>query len=546
MRPAVCATEDARKFLQSLGLTEPDPVDDVVWNVLPRYAGEDVAVGDAEYETHIRRMLTAFGTDSKAQRDKLIAALRERRFVRALSAEDGAKQYATPDSVYLSTERLKELFTGVPGVLLVDDSTACLRGENVRDLLEACGASRYLQPVRVRADLTGEQKREMRRVAGCENYTYEEGAEDQALRGVDSLLRALPKLDAETRARKAALLWEALGDVEDRRGAGTFAGTYRWTYYHSRSATFDAAFVRQLNGTAWVPDRTGNLERPEFVVFDTIGWKANPFLLSKIRFKPPIIETLAKEAGIEPGLLDLLKKLGVTSEAELRARLGMENQSEKPGPTATDDAGAEVAGPGTGGSGDGTESGSGGGGRTTPSGGSGRTGTQPDGRGTAKRTPGGNSGRPFISYVGMHPDDEEPDPDGLEKQQRNDLEDKAIDRILEAEPGLIRMTRNNPGFDLFEPGPERQPVRWIEVKAMTGGLCDRPVGISHTQFECAEKHGENFWLYVVEHAASPEEARIVRIQNPAGMARTFTFDHGWLDVAAIDGPSCRPSTESPA
>jgi hypothetical protein len=34
----------------------------------------------------------------------------------------------------------------------------------------------------------------------------------------------------------------------------------------------------------------------------------------------------------------------------------------------------------------------------------------------------------------------------------------------------------------------------------------------------------------VEQAGS-ETGRIVRIQNPAGKARTFTFDHGWLRVA---------------
>ena len=27
---------------------------------------------------------------------------------------------------------------------------------------------------------------------------------------------------------------------------------------------------------------------------------------------------------------------------------------------------------------------------------------------------------------------------------------------------------------------------------------------------------------------------IVRIQDPAGRARTFTFDHGWIDVADVD------------
>lgn len=42
---AVCATGDAREFLQSLGLTEPDPVDVVVSNVLPKYHKTIVETG---------------------------------------------------------------------------------------------------------------------------------------------------------------------------------------------------------------------------------------------------------------------------------------------------------------------------------------------------------------------------------------------------------------------------------------------------------------------------------------------------------------------
>ena len=153
---------------------------------------------------------------------------------------------------------------------------------------------------------------------------------------------------------------------------------------------------------------------------------------------------------------------------------------------------------------------------------------------TGKRTTGGAGSRPFISYVGTHPDDEEPDPDGLDQSARMALEEKAIALILQQEPRLQRTPSHNPGFDLLEPGTDGQPVRWIEVKAMTGGLHDRPVGFSHTQFECAQEHDEAYWLYVVEHAGE-NSARIVRIQDPAGKVRTFTFDHGWLSVAELDG-----------
>ena len=69
------------------------------------------------------------------------------------------------------------------------------------------------------------------------------------------------------------------------------------------------------------------------------------------------------------------------------------------------------------------------------------------------------------------------------------------------------------------------------MKAMKGTLDDRSVTLSRTQFECAQKHGDAYWLYVVESAATPEEARILRIRNPAGKAQNFSFDHGWATVA---------------
>lgn len=557
VRGAVCGTDVARSFLVGLGLTPPDPVDDVIWNVLPKHRGKRAPATREDYEADIRRILLAFATDSKVQRDKLVAALRGSAFVRAIKPGDGTKWFSPPGNVYLATERLKELFAGVSDVLLIDDSYSCLRGEPVRDLLVACGAARYLQPVRFEPTFTPQERAEMRRLGGCESSSGAETIEDSSIRGLNKLLASLAALDPESRAARAAVLWEALGDLEGQ-GAGAFAGSYRWTYFHARSHAFDAAFVRQLNETAWVPDASGNLQRPEFVVFDSLGWKPNPFLLSKIRFKPPIIDQLAKEAGLEPGVLDLLKRLGVTSVADLH-RLGIKEQPGTPGqpgpgdvddalkkllggapeptPPVDDPSGGEPQGSGTGEGGSGTGGGPGGsGGKGTGGSGDGKGGGRTQGSGdggTRKRTPGGSGGRPFISYVATGPDDEEPDPDGLDQPARMALEAQAITLILEREPKWQRTPTHNPGFDLLEPGAAGTVARWCEVKAMTGSLRDRPVGLSHTQFDCAREHGQAYWLYVVERAGA-KDARIVRIQDPAGKARTFTFDHGWLDIAAVD------------
>jgi hypothetical protein len=65
---------------------------------------------------------------------------------------------------------------------------------------------------------------------------------------------------------------------------------------------------------------------------------------------------------------------------------------------------------------------------------------------------------------------------------------------------------------------------------MTGTMEDRPVGLSRTQFKLAEENGDRYWLYLVEHADTGDP-RILRIQDPAGKAHTFTFDRGWIDMA---------------
>ena len=147
--------------------------------------------------------------------------------------------------------------------------------------------------------------------------------------------------------------------------------------------------------------------------------------------------------------------------------------------------------------------------------------------------------RPFISYVATHPDDKEADTDNLGHKDRMALEEKAIKLILAHEPEWQPTDAYNPGFDLYQVDEQGQKIRWCEVKAMTGSLQDRPVGLSRKQFDYARKQGEAYWLYIVECAGDENEARIVQIQDPAGKARTFTFDHGWLAIADVGGGSAK-------
>ena len=217
IRRAVCATVEARNFLVSLGITEPDPVDDVIWNVLPKYRQDKVEVDDEAYAADSERIRAAFNTDSKMQREKLLAVLRDTSFVKVIDTGNGKGYVAKPSGTYIATERLKQVFAGVPGVFIVDDRYDCLRGENMRELLEACGALRYPRPQDAPDALTRDERLALRRQTGHEETSgINDRIVDWELQGLEALIELLPKLTPEQRGERARLIWESLGDLEER------------------------------------------------------------------------------------------------------------------------------------------------------------------------------------------------------------------------------------------------------------------------------------------------------------------------------------------
>lgn len=525
VKRSVCQSSEARTFLDSLGLRVPDPVDDVIAHILPKYSKDEVEIPESEYHSDIRRIITAFATDSTSQRNNLLSALREAKFVAAVDTGSGVRQFARPSEVYLATERLSNLFECVPGVLLVDDSREYLKGERIRDLLRATGTPEYLIPSPVKPSLTNEEKRDLRsRQQGSTNISSETEVADYTLMGLDSLLSTLSTLPTDQASNRANLLWQALRDFQRNRGDSAFNGRYRWFWYTDRSATFLAHFVRTLKETAWIPDKSGNLQPPSAVIFKDIGWATDPALAAKIRFKPDVLSELAREAGIEPDALDVLWRHGITTAAQLVQILGDPDSNDKPADadskdetTSTPPVASAVA--------DTANAGAVSGGHQNQTNHS----TSPVANEQRVET---SNARQFVSYVAVSPHESESDPDGFSYQQNMDLEEQAIAKILSVEPKLQRTPPNNPGFDLSDMGTNGEPVRWIEVKSMSGTLdSHHPATMSSTQFEFAREKQDAYWLYIVENADSSEKSNIIRIQNPAGKAQTFTFDHGWREAS---------------
>ena len=544
VKRSVCQSEGALEFLKALGLWELDPVDDVIENLLPKYRLDELEFQDSEYQDDIERILNAYDTDSTSRKNRLVSALKDVRFIIAADAGNGKNQFVVPSDAYMATDRLTKLFEGVSSVLLVDNSRECLRGERIRDLLRAVHAPEYLLPIPETPSLTDEEKTQLRIDRGWDRWNITryrgETVKDYALRGLDALLEVLIDLPRDQASDRARILWDALCDVRSRRGDAVFRGEYSWFYHIDRHASFPASFIKTLNQTAWVPDKDGVLQCPGDVFFEETGWMEDSYILSRIEFKPAVLGKLAKEAGVELGLIDLVKRLGIT-EAQLREQFGVPEDASKDSEALTS---GTVSGQVNNGQEpkDSSENSTPGPHRepktTTPNGSNGRaTSSAGEGQdasfgptGEANKSKAGGRHK-FISYIEVSPEESGEESDGLSHEERVSLEQKAIDLIIAREPTLLRTKTNNPGFDLMEVADGGEIVRFVEVKAMSGTLQNRSATLTKKQFEFAQQERDFYWLYIVESARDPERANIVKINDPAGWAKTFTFDHGWKEVS---------------
>jgi hypothetical protein len=128
---------------------------------------------------------------------------------------------------------------------------------------------------------------------------------------------------------------------------------------------------------------------------------------------------------------------------------------------------------------------------------------------------------------------------GAQQERNMAIDEAAMNAATEYEVtrqcSVERMPHFNPGYDIISRSKTTGEKRLIEVKGLDGEWTERGVKLTRTQIMNAEEYGDEYWLYVVEHALDPKNRKIHAIQNPFFKAAEFWFDHVWRDVADEEG-----------
>ncbi len=515
VKESVCKNIDALRFLKAFGLTEPDPVDDVIENVLAQFTDDLTDLDDASYQKAITKIIDAFQTDSESQRKKLLNALHATAFLRSKNAGSNEILFKCPEVVYIPTDSLQTLFSGSEEVWFVDRTDEALTGESARQFLEACGVRTYLRREQCESSLSSDERLELRRAEGATNWSRH-SITDYDVIGLREAALRISSLCFEQAEPVAASLWRVLTDTLREARETFFRGTYAWAYFHSEwKRPFPAQFVRDLRTVLWVPTAKGELRAPQQVCFSEVARSItdspNPILQELLGFRPETIMQLAKEAGIELETIELVKKHGLTTD-RLREMLEHAGLVDSPG----EEAPAAPPQPGGGGKG---HPGEGTGPATPPPPGT----DHPDGQ------------TRFFSYVYTSPDSDDHSAMSPEEIfRREKIGRDGVDYVIEQEGlrgvNVKEMPHTNEGYDLETYDDSGNIERYIEVKA-TGQLWGtRGVTLSDPQFRHARQLKDKYWLYVVEKSGK-ENCKLYRIQNPAMNIGSYVFDGGWKQIA---------------
>jgi hypothetical protein len=162
-------------------------------------------------------------------------------------------------------------------------------------------------------------------------------------------------------------------------------------------------------------------------------------------------------------------------------------------------------------------------------------GTEPESQEKSRTSPSRSSthrGGRLHSYVSPVADGPA-EPGTSPRKHMDDVDQAAMRAVLayEERAGRTpeRQVHSNPGFDIYSVHDDGNK-RIIEVKGTAGEWNEAGVGLSAVQFAMAQRHLDNYWLYVVEHALS-DDCRVHAIRNPFDKIERFFFDHGWRSMA---------------
>ena len=338
VRRAIARFADARNFLTALQLGEPDAVAEVLGNVLPRYAGLDVAQLDAaQHEADLERVARALAEAPPGGRDRLRQRLSETAFLVGENAASGEERLLTPASLYQRSRELESYFDGNPDAWFARDGygpwLAQLREMGVRDAVAVHARTPDSHGHVVIAEEFARHER------GLHGFDP-----DAAIEGLEFALNH-PGLS------RSEYIWNLLLAPSIHLLAGVVEHSVRLEFADASREEMKSPAGAAATAAAWLPGPDGAFHRPAELELDDLPpeFRRDDALAAALGMIQPVVAEASRQLGLPPGLLRGLSAhpdLVAMVERELKARAASGGHGPEPtlaGADSDDLAGGPLA-----------------------------------------------------------------------------------------------------------------------------------------------------------------------------------------------------------
>lgn len=309
VRKRICENDEARKFLERLGLREPDLIAEVLDLILPKYEGSTIDVDNDTYLHDLEAMATALSQANENQRQMLKERIASAYVILSKNAIRDELRYATPK---IAVEKNGEF-----DFLYCDNENTWYIDETVPDsLIFVFKRNELSRPSPIRA-----------RTADWNNRVWVTSMHGWHVRGlegfdancvVDGLEHALRNITVE----RAALIWNRLLLPHKQHICGIVEKSTRQTFEGSRTEERISPMGRLVREIAWLPDRNGQFHTPSDLLLDDLpdGFVRDEVLAMQLGLIPSTAKKLAEEYGLEADELKWFSQLSSEERRELRER----------------------------------------------------------------------------------------------------------------------------------------------------------------------------------------------------------------------------------
>jgi len=311
VRKRIFENDEAREFLERLGLREPDVTAEVMELILPKYEGSEIDVDDDTYLNDLEAMADALSQEDSIQKNILIERIAKTHVILSKKAFQEGVWYTTPK---FAIEKNGEF-----DFLYYDDEDAYYIDEIIPErIIQIFKNNELSRPSPIRAGIPDWKERI--------RVTSTHGWHVRGLKGfdpnceVDGLGRALNTFNVE----RSKSIWNQLLLPHKHHICGVVEISTRQTFEGSWTEERISPMGKLVRQMVWLPDKDGLFYIPSQLHLDDLpdGFVHDEILAMKLGMIPSTAKKLADEYGIQPDELKWFSKL---SSEERRALIESQN-----------------------------------------------------------------------------------------------------------------------------------------------------------------------------------------------------------------------------